>query len=437
MKAVALRDNGQDLTHVEAAEKRLRPSPNRGRSSTSRGRRHAPGGGGAPSPPSKRGSEASAASGATPAQRPPGACVAVPVALPEGTTGIDHGIHTVSFAYRGINADELNSVFADPGLDPVTGSRFSITHWSAARRQVVDPLTGASLTLRRDPQGRTLLMHESRLSPLLEGDRTVERLASPAYLREGEMRARETVARLGYVIPDDIVATVSRCDLASDASFTDHLTSQALLRALATLELPRWKRVTIAARGSSMLETIYWQTGEGIQLRCYDKTVEQSQSRKRDVGNEKIGGSAGTVIIRLERQIRRRRSAQLTPVAFAAQDLGSIYAGPLAKANFTPQPRDLLNTISILKSKVGEPVLPHGRVLTETLAERLTGTCAWASVASDRAWSNKRTAARRRRELQELGLVEAASGRVDVLEILSALTAPWHCGEGVGGLQRV
>jgi hypothetical protein len=333
MKALPLSNSRLDLARRGADETSLRPSPNRGRSSASRGSQLAHGGGGAPSPPSKRGSEASAASGAIPAQRPPWACPAVPLALSEGTTGIAHGIDTVGFAYRGINPDELRRIPEKPCFSAITGEIFPIKRLARGGWVLRDPMSGLKLGCSVDLRGRWLLWSEARLAALLAGDLKDETLATPEDLAAGEWRVRETAACMGVLIPDEVEATTRRCDLASDVVFASMERAQTFLLGLSTVNLPRWKRTVTSAPGSSVLESVWWSTSGGVQLRLYDKTEQLKESKRARYGK---AIDLAARIIRLERQIRPKKANQLCPAAFSARDLAALFAGPLATAQIEP-----------------------------------------------------------------------------------------------------
>jgi len=150
---------------------------------------------------------------------------------------------------------------------------------------------------------------EGRVAALLDGP-DAHYLATPAQLVEAASMFADTVAG-GRA--DDVVT--GRLDLASELRFDRPAEGLALMRAIASADVP-WLKTGTEGSKRDGLETVAWRTvnGRSVQLRLYDK------------GRESGTAPAGT-LLRGERQKRFRKGRELVAVEIPNVNLRSLYVG--------------------------------------------------------------------------------------------------------------
>jgi hypothetical protein len=333
-----------------------------------------------------------------------------------------HGIDTVSFAWRDFDADAALRRLAGAQPDPATGELLAPRR-KGSSSWLTDALTGARVGMTRSPTGSLLLWCEARLAALCAGDVGDHGLAPAEQLTDGASRAAALAARLGLGIRHDAPVLVRRLDLASDLAFAKAVDGQAFLQAMAHLDCPGYKRVPIHAAGGGDLENVEWRTPKTFRVvhRCYDKGVQSATA------------PAGR-LVRLERQWWVPSGDRMAPEAVGGLDLAELFAGPLrgwVQPGVGVMAVGPYDACALLRERVGNARLggESSRVLTLRVAERMAGTIGVLGVYGDGWYDNPRTAQRRRAELRKVGIEfvsDLAPGvRVDVGRVLHAACRAW------------
>lgn len=325
------------------------------------------------------------------------------------------GVHTVSFAWRGCTPSAF-----PPGIATVssrTGEVLPIERSGPRHRIIKDPVSGSRVGCSVTSNGCSTWV-EGTLSGIL-ADRKMSSLAPAHRLPAGALAAAELARSMSVALPDAHYATVRRCDLAVDFWFVVPADGLALLRGAATLSLPEYKSVVRGGRGSSNVQSVAWETARRIALRVYDKSSEERRAGATDAPGR---------VVRVERQHCPRSAEQVSTDEYGRQDLAAVFAHPLSSWS---DERILIATPSgaywIVKGLIGRPVLPAGRVLTPRVAERMIGSLMQLQEEGDAAWSNRRTALTRRRELRSLGVEvnPLAQTVIDVGALFRTASAAW------------
>ena len=221
---------------------------------------------------------------------------------------------------------------------------------------------------------------EGRVAALLDGP-DAHYLASPTQLVE----AAELVADTIGAETADVV--LGRLDLASELRFDDPREGLALMRAIASADVPWLKTGTMGSKRDG-LETVNWASvnGRSIHLRLYDK------------GRESRTSPPGTRL-RAERQKRMRKGRELLAVEIPNVNLRSLYVGR-ELASFVAS--DLSLTVCTTPDAV-ELVTALARAgdLKRQTADLLMGFLVGGRQAGDYSGS---TWLRRWKQLRELGV---------------------------------
>jgi hypothetical protein len=317
----------------------------------------------------------------------------------------DRGPDTVSYAFRPTDQAALDAFAALPA-HRLTRRERGESRWAT---QYID---GGKLGMfPRDG----LLVFEGRLAPLLSGDPGDSRLASPQTLAEGADRARQAFASLGVVLTEG--ALVRRLDLAAEIRFEYPADGLLLLLNFGGLQLATRKQDRRVERGQT--RSVSWKLARGVDLRLYDAGVRH--------GTDPPGAR-----VRLERQVRWQKAAQLAPESFTERSLAALYLGPLSKlVRAAP-------TMHVLAPRAAERHIVDLKAAGEislAVMERLIGMVRVIELGQDSTLWDTETASRRRRELTKAGLSlddetdEIASG-LDVHAILVALAERWATADG-------
>jgi hypothetical protein len=228
--------------------------------------------------------------------------------------------------------------------------------------------------------------------------------------------AHEIATFVGLEVPSAGDARIGRCDLAVDVSFTAPSNAQAVLRALAALNLSHLKRTVHHARDSAAVQTVEWKAAKDTALRIYER------------GEQELGIDGPGGVIRIERQDRPLSARRVSADAYRAQDLAAVFAWPLRQWS---EERVVIagpeQAYFVIKHRTGKPVLPGRQVLTRRRAERLMGTAMALLFEGDAAWPNRRTAASRKRELRAVGIQvdPEANDVLDLGSLFDAVRAVW------------
>ena len=313
----------------------------------------------------------------------------------------DHGIDTVSYAFR------------PPG-------RRALDAWARVpSRRLSRRERGESLWATQAVNGiklgvfpkHGLFLAEGRLAPMLSGDSGDMRLAPPATLTLGAKRARDAFRFLGVDVGDEPV--MRRLDLAGEIRFTQPSDGLLLLETLGGLRLPglRQERKSSGQRTNS----VAWSPGRSIAFRLYDAGAHH---RTDPPG----------VRLRLEVQLRYRKSQQARPESFTPGPLAELYARPLAKLIGSAP------SMNVLAPRAAERLMIERAKAQQTslaVAERLIGVARITELAADSVLYDSATASRRHRELRQNGLIldpcaDDGSSSIDVRAVLVALYERWH-----------
>jgi hypothetical protein len=299
------------------------------------------------------------------------------------------GVDTVSYALRPRTNDAADEIASLARRREVThretGEVLSMRPGPAGSVMVGQPVEGMRLGVF---PGVGMLFAEGRLGAMLARSPDDHSLAEPARLAAGSLRVLEALDGLGLDLCES-TAAVRRLDLAAELRFDRPADGLAFLRAMGALDVPRYKR-DVWLEGSRV-ETVYWRTPKrGVVVgRLYDKGVEA----KTDPPGARL---------RLERQLRYAKSKQRTPAALSTSDLAAIYRG-----NFEALMRGSSDVIATGLNGAQKALLDLVETgdLTPRKAERMLGTLVLLERFG-RSWYEKRyTAARRERELRELGIL--------------------------------
>lgn len=319
------------------------------------------------------------------------------------------GIDTLRLGWSGIDFSNLTSIFRYGTIDQVTGEMVHprkgvIKH---ARRGVCFGLSAAANSPRQ-------LWAEGRLSAAIPSGCSPLDLAVPEFLLCSEISYRAFASQLGIDIPTGCVATVRRLDPAVDVAFERPCDGLAYIEALSSLDLPRLKRNTWHAKGSSVVETVSWSLESGTQVRIYDKFTEVRKATKR------LDAGAAGGRLRLERQWRIPPARRSTPFMLLGDPArGAEFARVLAiefARYFEPWALERLvvsrplAAYHHLKARIGHAVVGRNRdgsprLLSERVAERIMGSLIALYHEGDEAFANRRTARDRRAELRRFGIV--------------------------------
>ncbi len=166
-------------------------------------------------------------------------------------------------------------------------------------------LTGTRRVLWGDPKKMCMAIDRTRygFSPFLS--------VNPAMMHPQGARffEPEGVFRLAeYGIPVTAPPSVRRMDQSVDVEFEADV-SQVVLDALAGLRVPRHKILIRRAPGRDTIESVVWETRDGIKLRVYDRHAAGREIRAN-----------GFRVLRFERQHCPRPRAQRDLSTYLEQD---------------------------------------------------------------------------------------------------------------------
>jgi hypothetical protein len=315
----------------------------------------------------------------------------------------DHGVDTVSYAFRPHDPSALDDFLAQPRRRFTRRERGS-SYWAT---QLV-----GGVKLGAYPS-HGLLVAEGRLAPMLSRDEHDTRLAAPDGLAVGAQRVREAFSTLGVSLDCD--AVVRRLDLAAEIRFEHPADGLRFLAAMSQVDLPRYDQQRETARQTGRVTSIAWVSGGGITLRLYDAGLCHATD-------------APGVRLRLERQVRYQKPQQRLPGHFE-DDLSALYLGPLAGLI------DAARSIAVLTPRAAERALIDRYLAGDkslAITERLLGAIRIRDLRVDETvWSDPDTRARRLRELRNEGLLlrDTAPSQAVALDVrppLAALREVWR-----------
>lgn len=193
---------------------------------------------------------------------------------------------------------------------------------------------------------------EGRVAAILDGP-DAHYLATPIQLVEAAGILADTAG-----VPVENVVT-GRLDLASELRFDDPREGLALMRAIASADVP-WLKTGTEGSKRDGLETVAWRSAHGrsIQYRLYDK------------GRESETAEAGT-LLRGERQRRMRKGRELVAVQLPEVNLRSLYIGRELAA-FVASDLELTVCNSFEASDLIDSIAAAGN-LTRSSADTLMG----------------------------------------------------------------
>jgi hypothetical protein len=222
---------------------------------------------------------------------------------------------------------------------------------------------------------------EGRVAALLDGP-DAHYLATPAQLVEAASLFAETVEP-GRV--EDV--TTGRLDLASELRFDRAAEGLALMRAIASADVP-WLKTGTEGSKRDGLETVAWRTvnGRSVQLRLYDK------------GRESGTAEPGT-LLRGERQKRFRKGRELVAVEIPTVNLRSLYVGR-ELASFVASDLELTVCNSLDAAELVDGLAAAGRI-TRGAGDSLMGFVVGRRRESE---YTRRTWYRRWAQLRHLGI---------------------------------
>jgi hypothetical protein len=193
---------------------------------------------------------------------------------------------------------------------------------------------------------------EGRVAALLDGP-DAHYLATPTQLVQAAELFADTVGA-------DVENVVTgRLDLASELRFDDPREGLALMRAIASADVP-WLKTGTEGSKRDGLETVAWRTANGrsVQLRLYDK------------GRESGTAIAGT-LLRGERQKRMRKGRELVAVEIPNVNLRALYVGR-ELASFVASDLELTVCNSIEATELLDAIALAGR-MPRNAADTLMG----------------------------------------------------------------
>jgi hypothetical protein len=178
-----------------------------------------------------------------------------------------------------------------------------LRHQELGGRRVAALVDGMRVEVARDG----LVCVEGRVAGMLDQSHD---LSPASRLADVEEAVEAALTSHGFEVDE---LAVGRLDLAADLRFDNGADGLALLRAAAAANLP-WLKAGTEGEKRTALETVYWRTmtGRSVQLRLYDKGVE-------------TGLAAPGTWLRLERQIRWRKTRERPVAALVTADLGALF----------------------------------------------------------------------------------------------------------------
>jgi|GEM_PF-6316760 len=224
-----------------------------------------------------------------------------------GAVCSDAGVDTVRFRFRGVDGAYDRIVRHSLGAhEGPRGERWR--HGTTGRVGVY-------------PDG--LAYVEGRAAALVEGSRDCHDLLTVGDLPLAEQAARAQMLEVVGTSGGEHAA-LGRVDLAAELRFSRGDEGQAFLHALRALDVPHGK-VGMDGGKAGAIETVYVRgiTGRSVHMRAYDKGLE--------AGTDGPGRR-----IRVERQIRPRKSREQTVAMFQASNTRAAFLGRLAAFQDVP-----------------------------------------------------------------------------------------------------
>jgi hypothetical protein len=313
------------------------------------------------------------------------------------------GLDTVSFAWTDDSlAARIAKRAGDDLTDAVTGEVVSLR---PVKRGVMTsaPLADGGWHFGAYPTAGMVFV-EGRLAPMLSGATVDRRLVAASELGAAVDLAG---ARLARLIAEPVgPVRIRRADLAADVRFSRAEDGLSMLRALATLDVPRYK-LDVWRHDGRQVETIYLRTRSGrVRARIYDKARER-------------GETPGT-LVRAEYQHQPTGAKRPAVAAFIESDAGLVWERAFGRWS--------TSTSTLTAGTLGaqqQGIIERARAgaLTGRVAERLLGTLALFESGAAAGIIGERAAARRRSELRSLGITveENLAGTFEVGAVLAAI----------------
>jgi hypothetical protein len=319
----------------------------------------------------------------------------------------DHGIHSITLAYRDGDVIDVDRAFAGPTWDAQTGE--TVLYGSAydgAHKWLRHGGTGLRLDLKRHPHG-FLLAASGSASSLVSQDKSVDGLVRVDQLHAVEATVRDQMARMGVPIPPSAALAVHRADLATDLHF-DPAFGLDVLRAFSALPVPRHEPEIRPTRGSAtVIKAVSWHRCERTQMRVYD--------RGRARGTDAPGS-----LIRLERQYCPPCREQMAVDAFKEADHAAIYCAPLG---------DYASSgVVVVPSWAQADELLQLRAGSDAKALSLMGALVRLSSRGRDGFPDPDAARRRVRALRRTGVVlsERVTAPLPLGAVIDDYIAPWR-----------
>ncbi len=334
------------------------------------------------------------------------------------------GVDTVSFAWRPAATTTWETLTAAArrgsltSFDPYTRTGRTVEIIPSARRSYLirEPVGGVRFGFFPEHE---LIWCEGRLAALCAGVSSASGLRPPSLLSHAAALAALSFEQLGMALLGE-APVVRRLDLAADLKFDDPALGLRFLRAAAGLPVAN-------------LKTDVWSHGGRIET-VYLRSPASGHTKVRFYDRGRLDGSHPGSTIRIERQLRFQKAAQLDPSAVAKSDLGAVWEGEL-RAWRTLSGQAVVGDLVTVQRAVAEAAEREG--LSPLCVERLVGWLALSEQGFDRTWWKARgkphIPARRAAELRTLGIAFDPTApptspelRVSVAETLAAVAAEWR-----------